>query len=399
MKSLPPHTKRNTILLASSCGHGDVGVDATVLAIRDLLWEAAPDYRLTVLGGSPTRLLESTGITGHYLNWRSSSRAARIVGLVRDSAAVLIGGGGLLQDRLPHFYRPFFLLALAAKALRKPVMFYAVGVYPPRTTVFREALRLLLGRADALTVRDEFSARSIAGAGVKRDVMVTADPAITLRATPRPGTSRNDGPPLIGVSLRPWYNHAGSEMGRGDPARLVKMLAESLDKVVEATGGRLLFFPMHFGGLDDDQEWQSRVLASMRHQEAVDRAAHPSPLDTQAVIAGCDVVIGMRLHANVLGAAMGVPSVAIAYDPKVREFMRQLGCEDRVVDLDNLEPNDVAQRVESLLEHRDNASAEIGRRVETLTASAWSCALTAARLAGCTQAVEGAGRIPVEARS
>jgi polysaccharide pyruvyl transferase CsaB len=383
------------ILVAGVSGQGNVGDDAIGIAVNGLLRDAAPDAQVVLLGGRPERLKQTTGLTGYHLGWRPPVDVARTLALVQRSAAVLIGGGGLLQDHLPHFYRAFCLLALAAKALRKPVMFYATGVYPPRTRIFAGTLRLVLNLADIVTVRDEFSARTIADAGVNREVIVTADPAITLRALPCSGPARHSGTPLIGVSLRPWYHNSGSQMGRGDSAGLAETLAKCLDRVVDATGGRLLFFPMHFGGGDDDQNWQSRVLASMRHSEAADRVAHPSPLETQAVIAGCDIVVGMRLHANVLGAAMGVPSIALAYDPKVREFMRGLGCEDRVVDLDALEPDDLAGRVARLLAERESASAEIQRRVETLTASARSCALTAARLAGCAQAVEGAGRVAV----
>jgi polysaccharide pyruvyl transferase WcaK-like protein len=104
----------------------------------------------------------------------------------------------------------------------------------------------------------------------------------------------------------------------------------------------------------------------------------------------------MRLHANVLAAAAGVPSIALAHDPKIREFMRQLGCEDRVVDIDALEPDDIARRFVALLEERERASLQIAERVEKLATTARSCALTAARLAGCAQAVEGAGRVAVE---
>jgi polysaccharide pyruvyl transferase CsaB len=365
------------------------------MAVCALLREAVPDLQIAVFGGEPSRVHQVIGEEAHRLSLRSLSGAASLAALVRRADAVLIGGGGLLQDNLPHFYRRYCLLALIAKLLRRPVMFYAVGVYPPNTRIFRESLRLVLNQADIVTVRDQFSADAIASAGIRREVTVTPDPAITLRPT-FPSTHRNGERPLIGVSLRPWYNHAGARANCGSPVELARTLAQCLDRVVDRTGAGLLFFPMHFGTVDDDQRWQTQVLALMRRAEAAERVAFPSPLETQATIAGCDLVLGMRLHANVLAAAVGVPSIAFAYDPKVREFMRNLGCGDRVLNLDEIEPEDVAKRVVALLDNRENACNEIRRRVETLSASARSCAQLALRLADC--AFDASSKVALEVR-
>ena len=52
-----------------------------------------------------------------------------------------------------------------------------------------------------------------------------------------------------------------------------------------------------------------------------------------SIIAGCDMMVGMRLHALILAAAAGVPSVALSYDPKVAAFMQASGQGDAVYDL------------------------------------------------------------------
>lgn len=380
------------VLIAGAFGHGNVGDDSIALAQCRLLREIEPEVRIVLLGGEPRRLRQTLGEDGCYLSWRSPGRVARLVGLVRRCDAVLIGGGGLLSDRL-HFYRPYVVLALVAEALRKPVMFYGVGAYPPSTITYRLMARAALGRAAAVTVRDAFSAESIAATGLRRHAVVAADPAITLRPPANAAVAvREDDRPLIGVSLRPMYD-APSLMP--DPRELAAKLARCLDAIGDATQGRLTLFPMHFGTPDDDALFDDLVIRRMRRPVVVELKARQRPQDVLAGIAQCDVVLGMRLHANILAAAAGVPSIALAYDPKIREFMRQLGAEDRVVEMAELEPDDLAGRVATLLDERESASLRIQERVEKLSMAARSCALTAARLAGCSLEAVAARRITV----
>ena len=91
-----------------------------------------------------------------------------------------------------------------------------------------------------------------------------------------------------------------------------------------------------------------------------------------ANIAACDLMIGMRLHALILAAAAGVPSVALSYDPKVDAFMRASGQGEAVYDLARSDP-DVLQ---SLL---TRAWAERASRAAALRAALPSLRALAAR--------------------
>ena len=150
---------------------------------------------------------------------------------------------------------------------------------------------------------------------------------------------------------------------------LVTKLAACLDAIVDRTNARLQFIPMHFGKPDDDGLFADLVVQAMTRPVPVEMAAYQRPEDALASFRRCDVMLGMRLHANILGAATGTPGLALVSGPKIREFMRQLGYEDRVVDLNSLEPADVAARVAELLENRDerrrscaSASSRCGQR-------------------------------------
>lgn len=67
-----------------------------------------------------------------------------------------------------------------------------------------------------------------------------------------------------------------------------------------------------------------------------------APRDMMSCLQYFDILVGMRLHGLILAAAMGVPVVGIAYDPKIGHFLDALGCSDYCV---GVESTDIQQLV------------------------------------------------------
>jgi polysaccharide pyruvyl transferase WcaK-like protein len=71
-------------------------------------------------------------------------------------------------------------------------------------------------------------------------------------------------------------------------------------------------------------------------------------LDTKGAIetiASAEVVVGERLHACVIAAAVGTPFVPIEYRPKLRDFAASVGVEDLVIRTDDLTHGNLAEHV------------------------------------------------------
>lgn len=97
----------------------------------------------------------------------------------------------------------------------------------------------------------------------------------------------------------------------------------------------------------------------------------PDGLDALlSIIAGCDMMVGMRLHALILAAAAGVPSVALAYDPKVAAFMQASGQGDAVYDLSTPDADALAALIGRIWSERDERASALQAALPGLQAKA-----------------------------
>jgi len=120
-------------------------------------------------------------------------------------------------------------------------------------------------------------------------------------------------------------------------------VAETADWLVDA-GFIVVFLPFQYG--TDGQSCREVMGMMAQSSFLVDEPL--SVVEMASVIACLDLVIGMRLHALILGHAMGVPVVGISYDPKIDRFLASVGKEPAM----SVEQPDGEVLIEAVLSHR-----------------------------------------------
>ncbi len=308
------------ILVSGYYGFHNAGDEAILGGLIAAIRQLEPSARFTVISGTAAQTRRLHGVEaisrGDFRNiWRAMARTDLLIS----------GGGSLLQDVTGVKSIPYYLGVVSMGKMRgAPVMFYAQGVGPVRGIIGRTLIPAIGNFVNMITVRDEDSARTLRALGVRLPkVEVTADAALALGpADPEMGRPLLagagvpvDGRPVIGVAIRPWM-----QSGRMEAA-----LAAGLDRFLKETGGHAVFIPM---------QWTKDVAASRNVAERMERRRDVTVLrgdfdfrQLHAMIACCDVMVGMRYHALVLGAMNGVPLVGLSYDPKNDSFLRLLGQE------------------------------------------------------------------------
>jgi polysaccharide pyruvyl transferase WcaK-like protein len=282
--------------------------------------------------------------------------------LVDSADSAVIGGGQLFSDVDLNFPYKLFLLGRLLKGKPCSVMF--VGVASRWSPIGRALVRQFAAdaRPTRWIVRDEKSkANLVREIGVPAEhVRIAPDPVVSLgalgqRATPgsrRVGLCVSDPQMLAHSAFRDTRHHADAEQGYRD---LALFLAERGLEVVLFTNG----------AHEDDVYLQAiiRRFPELARFQAV-YPEHPDELID--LIAGCALLVGHRMHANIIAYALGIPSVGFAWDDKVVSFFQSAGRGEFVLeDLSDPRLRPLLEKMTADLDRFRVNPETLSRRVET----------------------------------
>jgi polysaccharide pyruvyl transferase CsaB len=268
-----------------------------------------PHARLIVLSANPaaTQALHEV---------EAVPRAPADVWRVLTGARLLISGGGsLVQDVTSARSALYYLGTLQAASWRDvPVAVIGQGIGPLERPWIRSLAGRVYGKARVLSVRDADSVNTLNALGVTRDIHLGADLALLAPVADaswvqdRIAAEGLDRARVrVGVAMRSWPGMRDlEELGRG------------VGRFAEMFGARIAVFP--FDQVRDRRV--SRVVADAAVGRVIE-ADTPSQL--LGLVGAMDLMVAVRLHGLIFAAARGVPSVALAYDPKVTAFMAEIG--------------------------------------------------------------------------
>lgn len=330
---------RQGIVACGYYGFANAGDEAALAGLVHGLREAGYTEPLTVLSADKAYTERE-----HSVQAVPRLHLKAVWQTMRRCGVFVLGGGSLLQDvtsaRSFVYYLGMHLLARRAGCR---VAWIGQGVGPLRRRWARKWTASAGRDADAVVVRDSASAELLRAMGVSQ-VKVGADLSFLL---PEADIERGWGilqglgidrdSALIGVAPRRW---AGERMD------ITEALAQTVRYAGQKWGARTLLVPMQ-----PSRDTEIAREISARAPEAVMPAQPLSVREMQSVLACCQVVVGVRLHALMLAAASGVPTLAISYDPKVRSFWEQVELQ-HVVDVENVNGQTLKERLRDIWAQR-----------------------------------------------
>jgi polysaccharide pyruvyl transferase WcaK-like protein len=294
----------------------------------------------------------------------------------------ILGGGGLLWGGAPGNLAYWLTRARLARLAGARLVFYLPGIYAVRGRIAHRLLGRVARSADFVSARDLEGVEQLRACGVPSvQIHLGADPAFLL-PPPTPAAIADlldalelRGRRLVGLSARDWRHR----LSAGIFANFVRSLLED-------EGIALLFFVMKTGGRlgetdTDDITVVRRLLgtlpAAMQQRVLIvdDRYDDGEMI---ALMAACQYLVAMRLHALIFASIAGTPFGALAYDDKIRAFMAMLGRQELLLGMDEVaDPARLQTVTASLAAERDRwpagpvpeialAAASLAARAQTV---------------------------------
>ena len=301
---------------------------------------------------------------------------------LRNTDLVLLGGGGILQDQTSIYNIPYFISQIfLAQLLGKKAMFVAVGAGPIKGKMGKLLVSLSMKRINAITVRDTYSYSVLKNLGADEKKMhVVSDPAISLACNimEKPhgipdGLIQHD---YIVVCLRHWFDLNRllpvalsnrlklSYRGRKFYHNFIATISECLDAIIEETTLSISFFPFYG---KKDIKVNRDVYHAMNRKDRVFLIEESRYIrNFHYLVNHAALMISMRLHSAILSAGQYKPSIAISYSPKIEEFMKTIGMEEFVVDVNNINKNTMLHLTQRILSEKTQLSSHMKNKVARL---------------------------------
>ena len=345
--------------ITGSYGGLNLGDEAILQSMIGELRRELPGVEITVFSRDAEDTRRRHGIE-RALPVRKMSRA-EVAPEIQRLDLLLFGGGGIVYDAEVKLYLREMLVA---KELGVPVMVYAVGAGPLKDPAAQAAVRDALEGVHAITVRERAAQQVLEEAGVHRDVVVTADPALLLKpaALPR-GFLKREGLEgrrrLIGMSVR----EPGVAAPDIDQKVYHALLANAADFMIDRWDADIVFVPMERSVLDT-QHSHAVIARMLRAQRATVLKGEYSSAELLAMMGRFQFAVGMRLHFLVFAALRGTPFVALPYAGKVSGFLEDLKLPAPPLNLVN--PGRLIAHLDESWDRRRSLKAQLARAVPPL---------------------------------
>ena len=338
-----PAPRAKIVAISGFYGANNVGDELILQSIKERVEEADPAAEVFAVSENASRVMLSHGMNA--ITRRNHHEADYLSTTV---SSVILGGGGLWHDytferaggMLSLFsgakisIAGFGIFPLLAKMRGARFDVMGLGVGPLTNPDARLMVAHLAKEASSITVRD-VSSEALLHEVMSDPSTVVCSPdtvyAVSLPDVELPEQikqAKAAGKTVIGVNLRPWVRDGF------DIEKLKTVIGAVLTNLADSADILVYGVPMQEGGTYD-RLVLSELFATL--PDHIETGMLPDPLTIPAFFngtAGLDVLLSMRLHANLVAHRLRVPCVGFAYDPKLTEHFAEIDRHDVCLPLD-----------------------------------------------------------------
>ena len=275
------------------------------------------------------------------LRWlRNQRRMLGIRPLLAECAAVIVGGGAILDDERLHF--PISLHCVAKECGHSNLSLHCLGASSEGifSSIGKKLVARFLGQCRSVATRDRLSIEYLKGI-CPRDYGLFGDFAFNIeQMSSRPPHPRGDcdAPPrhiFINVS-----SHAPSRqhLKEAYEATVVSIVAALLTQSEESA------ITLGTTGVPSDHAVAEALMQRIANKRV--KLFQPASLPLlESELASHSVIVSTRLHSAILGLSVGTPAFALNITNKIFNFFETLGLQSYTADLSDEAPEKIAEKI------------------------------------------------------
>lgn len=308
------------IVICGNYGATNIGDDAILAGILNLIERHTKDAKVTVISSNPKNSHEIPRLPFGIRSFLKGGWG-RTLKTIKECDLFILGGGGLFVDTKKKAPLIWGLHAFIAHLYKKPVYLFSNSIGPLNSSLGKWITRKTLEWSKIISFRDTQSIKLAQKLLPGKNYKFTPDPAFALKPT----NTRGEG--KIIISLRDWTKNMNKD---------IEKLPKIIDKIARDNRLGVLLVPFQAEG-EEDSTLLNKIIEQCEAKEYVSLYKGPYTYkDTLNLFLGAKLIIGMRLHSMIFGAITGTPIIAINYSDKVKNFMSDMGLQSYTLNPEDL---------------------------------------------------------------
>jgi polysaccharide pyruvyl transferase WcaK-like protein len=250
---------------------------------------------------------------------------------------------------------------------------YNVGVGPVDTKLGRRMLRDLAELMDFITVRDRESEEVLKDLGVQNPrILLGADPALNVKPASDArvdkvleGLGFRGAEQILALNINRYLNIWARP--RQEPLEkevFLSTYATAINRVASETDASLLLVSTQHHDVSLTRELMGRLSRARR--KALLSNVEFSHSDIAGVLSRAQLLFGMRLHCLILCSTSMTPCVGLAYQPKIKSFMEDLGIAEGCLEFDRFSEEEIYVHVMNGWEKRAALRSQLEKRIPAM---------------------------------
>ena len=277
--------------------------------------------------------------------------------ILNESDIIIVCGGGFLggkkYDSLMHLFQIYI-----DTIFKKPVVMMGTSIEPINSKIIKKYTEKVLRRVNYIFAREKITYNYLCTFLDKDKYELVPDMAFMVgEETYKINKVNLEDRMMFGITVRKWNFTNIKKNANLAMTKYKQSIAETMTKYIKEKNACFIYIPQVIveNGNDTIVAKEIKELLSEDIKESfIILEEDLSPMQIKELIGTFDFFIGTRMHSNIFATSMCIPTVAIAYEKKTNGIMKMLNLEEYIVEMDNITPEMLINKVEKLIKDRNN---------------------------------------------